>query len=107
MQVPVVTTDRGKVALVSDLGDHYRNWFPDDPRATKSPMRFLAGSFLPGTIRSESEATYQNSMAKVRAKSDIVVPSHDFRIPQNLPDDWFDVPDSIDGDLTHAHEGVV
>jgi len=100
MQVPVVTTARGRVALVSDLGDHYRNWFPGDPRATDRPMRYLAGAFLPGAIRSESERTYQHSMQRVRAASDIVVPAHDFRIPGMLPRDWFDVPESTLGDLT-------
>lgn len=102
MQVPIVTTARGKVALVSDLGDHYRCWFPADARATDKPMRFMAGSFLPGLIRSESERTYQDSMARVRAASDIVVPAHDFRIPGHMPAEWFDVPESTAGDLSHA-----
>jgi glyoxylase-like metal-dependent hydrolase (beta-lactamase superfamily II) len=100
MQVPIVTTERGKVALVSDLGDHYRSWFPADPRATDHPLRYLAGSFLPGVIRSESERTYQDSMARVSAAADIVVPAHDFRIPIHMPSDWFEVPDSTDGDFT-------
>ena len=52
----VVTTARGRVALVSDLGDHYRCWHPADPRASSTPMRFLAGSFLPGAIRSGERA---------------------------------------------------
>jgi glyoxylase-like metal-dependent hydrolase (beta-lactamase superfamily II) len=102
MQVPIVTTDKGKVALVSDLGDHYRCWFPADPRATDHPMRFMTGSFLPGAIRSESERVYQDSMARVRAASDIVVPAHDFRIPGHIPTEWFDLPDSTSGDLSHA-----
>ena len=100
MQVPIVTTERGKVALVSDLGDHYRNWFPADPRATDSPIRYLSGTFLPGAIRSESERTYQDSMARVSAAADIVVPAHDFRIPSHIPTEWFDVPESTDGDFT-------
>ncbi len=100
MQVVVVTTAKGKAALVSDLGDHYRSWFPADPRATRTPMRFLGDGFLPGSIRSESEAVYVGSMAKVRAASDIVVPAHDFRIPKNMPRDWFAGPSSIDDDLT-------
>ena len=99
MQVAVVATARGKAALVSDLGDHYRYWHPADPRATDTPMRFMAGSFLPGPIRTEAERTYVGSMAKVRAASDIVVPAHDFRVPKVMPHDWFDVPDSTDGDL--------
>lgn len=102
MQAVIVITAKGKAALVSDLGDHYRYWHPADPRATDKPMRFLAGSFLPGTIRSESERTYVDSMARVKAASDIVVPAHDFRIPQIMPRDWFDVPASIEDDLTRA-----
>ena len=104
MQVPVVTTAHGKVALVSDLGDHYRSWFPADPRATDRPMRYLAGTYLPGAIRSESERTYQASMEKVRAAAEIVVPAHDFRIPQSLPRDWFDIPESTGGDLSRQTE---
>jgi N-acyl homoserine lactone hydrolase len=102
MQAAVVTTARGRAALVSDLGDHYRYWYPADPRATDKPMRFMAGSFLPGPIRSESERTYVDSMAKVKAIADIVVPAHDFRIPRHLPSEWFDVPASTEGDLTHS-----
>ena len=102
MQVPIVTSERGTVALVSDLGDHYRSWFPTDPRATDRPMRYLAGAFLPGAIRSESERTYQDSMARVAAAADIVVPAHDFRIPMHLPQDWFEIPESTEGDFTRA-----
>ncbi|MGE0502032.1 MAG: N-acyl homoserine lactonase family protein [Rhizobiaceae bacterium] len=102
MQVVVVTTEKGKAALVSDLGDHYRSWHPADPRATHAPMRFMAGGFLPGSIRSESEPTYVGSMAKVKAASDIVVPAHDFRIPKVMPRDWFEGPSSIEDDLTYV-----
>lgn len=105
MQVVIVTTAKGKAALVSDLGDHYRSWFPADPRATRAPMRFLGDGFLPGSIRSESEATYVDSMAKVKAASDIVVPAHDFRIPKHMPHDWFAGPTSIDDDLTQSPHG--
>lgn len=100
MQAVIITTAKGKAALVSDLGDHYRYWHPADPRATDKPMRFLEGGFLPGTIRSESERTYVDSMARVKAASDIVVPAHDFRIPQIMPRDWFATPSSIEDDLT-------
>ncbi len=101
MQVPVVTTAKGTVGLVSDLGDHYRYWFPADPRATTKPLRYLAGSYLPGPIRSESERTWLDSMARVKAIADIVVPAHDFRIPRHIPTEWFDVPASTEGDLGH------
>jgi N-acyl homoserine lactone hydrolase len=100
MQVVVAETEKGWAALVSDLGEHYRCWHPADSRASRKPVRYLAGTFLPGAIRSESERTYVESMARVRAAADIVVPAHDFRVPIHMPDDWFDVPASIDGDLT-------
>jgi len=41
-------------------------------------------------------------MARVRAAADIVVPAHDFRIPGHIPSEWFDLPDSTSGDLSHV-----
>lgn len=102
MQVVIVSTQKGRAALVSDLGDHYRYWFPADARATKYPQRSLAGAFITGNIRSESERDWQNAMARVLTESDIVVPAHDFRIPVNIPDEWFAIPESLDGDLAHV-----
>lgn len=102
MQVVVVSTEKGRAALVSDLGDHYRYWFPADPRATDRPQRSLSGSFLTGNIRSESERDWQKAMARVLANTDIVVPAHDFRIPVTIPDQWFAIPESTDGDLAHT-----
>ena len=92
MQAVVVPTERGKAALVSDCGDNYANWFPTDPTANPRPMRYLGGDFLPGMIRSESERTYQDSMRRVLARADIVVPAHDTRIPREMPAEWFDKP---------------
>lgn len=94
-QVPLVTTERGIVALASDLGEHYRNWFPADPRANHAPMRYLSDTFLPNTIRTESERDYVDAMRRVIAGSDIVVPSHDSRIPRHIPQEWFAVPDAV------------
>lgn len=102
MQVVVVSTEKGRAALVSDLGDHYRYWFPADPRATDRPQRSLAGAFLTGNIRSESERDWQKAMARVLANADIVVPAHDFRIPVSIPDQWFAIPESTQGDLAHV-----
>ena len=102
MQVVVVSTEKGRAALVSDLGDHYRYWFPADARATKHPQRSLAGAFLTGNIRSESERDWQKAMARVLDEADIVVPAHDFRIPVNIPEEWFAIPESLDGDLAHV-----
>ena len=101
MQVVVVTTEKGRAALVSDLGDHYRYWFPADARATDTPQRSLTGAFLTGNIRSESERTWQAAMQRVLDNSDIVVPAHDFRIPVQMPDQWFAIPASTAGDLAH------
>jgi N-acyl homoserine lactone hydrolase len=98
MQVAVVTTARGRAALVSDLGDHYRYWFPGDARASDRPKRFLADTFLPGPIRSESERDYIASMARVAGASDIVVPAHDFRSPKHIPNEWFAIPGSDGAD---------
>lgn len=99
MHVPIVTTARGRVALVSDLGDHYRYWFPADTRATDKPARYLAGGFMPSQIRSGGEREFVAAMQRVWDCSDIVVPAHDFRIPKHMPDEWFAIPDSTAGDL--------
>ncbi|MEA2915588.1 MAG: N-acyl homoserine lactone hydrolase [Bradyrhizobium sp.] len=92
MQIPVVTTARGKAAIVSDLGDHYKNWYPADARATRHPQRYLADAFLPGGIRSEDERTYLKSMQRVMDATDIVIPAHDTRIPMHVPQQWFELP---------------
>lgn len=102
MQVVVVTTEKGRAAIVSDLGDHYRYWFPADARATDKPQRSLSGAFLTGNIRSESERTWQAAMRRVMDESDIVIPAHDFRIPMRVPEQWFAIPDSTEGDLAHV-----
>jgi N-acyl homoserine lactone hydrolase len=102
MHIPVVTTAKGRAAIVTDLGDHYVNWFPADPRASAKPMRFLAGTFLPPAIRSESERVTVASMRKVMDSSEIIVPAHDFRIPRRMPEEWFRLPESTDGDLKYA-----
>lgn len=99
MQVPIVTTAKGKVALVSDLGDHYKYWYPADPRATDKPTRYLSDTFLPGVIRSESERDWAAAMQRVLDHADIVVPAHDFRIPNDIPNDWWAIPESTEGDI--------
>ncbi len=99
MQVPIITTEKGKVALASDLGDHYKYWFPADARATSTPQRSLSDVFMTGNLRTESEGDWQAAMRRVRDNSDIVIPAHDFRIPVNIPDDWWAIPESTDGDL--------
>jgi N-acyl homoserine lactone hydrolase len=102
MQVPIVTTARGTVALVSDLGDHYRYWFPADPRATDTPKRYLADTFMPSPICSEGERVFIAGMARIKANADIVVPAHDSRIPKHIPAEWFEIPESTAGDIGHT-----
>ncbi len=102
MQVVVVQTARGKAALVSDLGDHYRYWYPADPRANRRPQRSLSDVFLTGNVRSGSEREWQAAMRRVLDHADIVVPAHDFRIPVRMPEQWFAVPESTDSDLAHT-----
>ena len=106
MQVPLIQTDKGIVAIASDLGDHYRYWFPADARATDHPQRSLSDAFLTGNIRSESERDWQAAMRRVQVNSDIVVPAHDFRIPKKIPEQWFAIPESTEGDLAHVPPGM-
>ena len=92
LHVPIVDTVRGRAAIVSDLGDHYRNWFPANPRATRHPLNYLSDTFLPSPIRSESERTYLDSMLRTKKASDIIIPAHDTRIPVRVPQEWFELP---------------
>lgn len=92
LQVAIVDTLRGRAAVVSDLGDHYRNWYPADSRASRHPLNYLSDSFLPSPIRSESERTYLNGMLRVKQASDIIIPAHDTRIPLRIPQQWFELP---------------
>ena len=48
------------------------------------------------------EREWQAAMRRVLDHADIVVPAHDFRIPVNIPEQWFAVPESLDGDLAHV-----
>jgi glyoxylase-like metal-dependent hydrolase (beta-lactamase superfamily II) len=102
MQIVTVDTEKGRVGLVSDLGDHYRYWFPADPRATTQPQRSLAGDFLTANIRTSGERDWQAAMRRVQQSCDIVVPAHDFRIPKSIPEEWFAIPGSTSGDLAHV-----
>ena len=79
-----------------------RRWYPADARATDKPQRSLSGAFLTGNIRSESERAWQAAMQRVLDESDIVIPAHDFRIPMRVPEQWFAIPDSTEGDLAHV-----
>lgn len=92
MQAAIVSTEKGRAALVSDCGDNYANWFPADPASNPHPVRYLTGDFMPGQIRSEGELTYAASMRRVLARADVVVPAHDTRIPRAMPEEWFAKP---------------
>jgi glyoxylase-like metal-dependent hydrolase (beta-lactamase superfamily II) len=107
MQVPIITTARGRAALVSDLGDHYKNWFPADPRATTRPLNYLSDTFNPSSLRTESERTFIESMQRVVDASDIVVPAHDTRIPRHMPHDWFVLPDEPEPPLIRKQSDSV
>jgi N-acyl homoserine lactone hydrolase len=104
-QVPIVTTAKGKAALVSDLGDHYHYWYPADPRAARNPKRFLSDTFLPGDIRSSTEFEWVAAMQRVLDHADIVVPAHDSRIPMRIPEDWWAIPDGFDNDISFQPVG--
>jgi N-acyl homoserine lactone hydrolase len=99
-QVPIITTAKGKAALVSDLGDHYHYWYPADPRASRNPKRFLSDTFLPGDIRSSTEFEWVAAMRRVLDHTDIVVPAHDSRIPMRIPEDWWAIPDGFENDIS-------
>jgi glyoxylase-like metal-dependent hydrolase (beta-lactamase superfamily II) len=92
MQAVCVRTARGVVGLVSDLGEEYGCWYPNDPMATRHPKRYLADTCRPGSIRSESERDYIASMRRILDRVDIVVPAHDARIPTHMPAEWWAVP---------------
>ena len=95
LQVVLARTARGTVGLVSDLGEEYSAWFPADPRATKAPSNAMRDAYRPGPIRSESETVYSDSMRRVAARADIVVPAHDDRIPLTMPDEWWPLPGAV------------
>ena len=88
----LVETDRGVVGLPSDAGETYANWYPADPAANPRPVNFLRDSFLPPHVYTESVATSISSMARFASAFDIVLPSHDARIPKHVPSEWFAVP---------------
>ncbi len=100
IQAAIISTARGKVALVSDCGDNYANWYPTDPNVNPTPMRYLGSDFLPGAIRSESERVYGDSMRRILSRADIVVPAHDTRIPRAIPEEWFAKPPA--GSAAHS-----
>jgi hypothetical protein len=55
-------------------------------------LNYLADSFLPSGIRSETERTYLESMRRAKDASDILIPAHDTRIPMHVPDEWYELP---------------
>lgn len=92
----IVATTAGRIGLCSDAGETYANWYPADPRANPRPVRFLADATMPPHISTESVATCIASQRRFRAACDIVVPSHDWRIPRHMPAQWWDRPESAE-----------
>ncbi|MBI2321921.1 MAG: N-acyl homoserine lactonase family protein [Chloroflexi bacterium] len=92
IQGVLVETARGVVALASDVGEMYGNWFPADPRATDQPRRALRDTLLPPGIHSEAPRVCVASMARLKERSSIVVPAHDWRIPRRMPEEWWELP---------------
>jgi N-acyl homoserine lactone hydrolase len=88
----LVMTERGVVGLPSDAGETYANWYPADPVANPRPINFLRDSFLPPHVYTEAVATSVASMQRFAAAADIVIPSHDPRIPKRVPEEWFAIP---------------
>lgn len=88
----LVETAKGVVGLPSDAGETYANWYPADPVANPRPVNFLRDSFLPPHVYTESVTTSIASMGRFAAAFDIVIPSHDARIPKHVPAEWFAVP---------------
>lgn len=88
----LVDTEKGVVGLPSDAGEWYSTWYPADPVANASPINYLRGSFLPPPIYTESVNTSINGMTRFAAEFDIVIPSHDWRIPKHVPEQWWAIP---------------
>ena len=79
----VATTARGKVGLPSDAGERYESWCePGSSSGEHVPV------LTAPRIRSEGERETLTAMAEFYAFSDIIVPSHDWRIPRQLPLEW-------------------
>jgi N-acyl homoserine lactone hydrolase len=98
----IVQTTRGRAGLSSDAGEHYANWYPADPRASDHPTRALADSFMPPKMLSEAIVPTLQAMSRFRSRCDIVVPSHDPRVPRHMPDQWWELP--VADTLSHDRE---
>lgn len=94
-QTLIVQTEKGKVALCGQSGPSYANWFPTDPRLG-SPLGFLKDTYNPDPLLSCSMRAYIKSMERIASLADIVVPTHDWRIPRTIPEQWwFSPPDEV------------
>lgn len=94
-QSAIIDTDKGKVGLCSDTGPTYRHWYPSDPEITDKPINYLKDSCFPDEIHTEGLKEYLQVMEEFMEKVDIVVPSHDKRIPKKIPEQWWAKPVKI------------
>ncbi len=87
----IVQTEKGKVALCGQTGPSYANWFPADSRLGHA-LAFLKGTYNPDPLLSCGQRTYIQSMERIASVSDIVIPTHDWRIPRRIPEQWWSSP---------------
>ncbi|MFC1963967.1 MBL fold metallo-hydrolase [Chloroflexota bacterium] len=90
-QTLIVSTVKGKVALCGQNPTGYANWFPADARLGQ-PFTSLRDTYNIDSVRSESADTYLRSMEKIASMSDIYLPTHEFRIPKMVPEQWWFSP---------------
>ncbi|MDO8491968.1 MAG: N-acyl homoserine lactonase family protein [Dehalococcoidia bacterium] len=94
-QTLIVQTEKGKVALCGQTGPSYANWFPADARLGHA-LGFLKDTYNPDPLLAGTQRTYIQSMERIAGMADIVVPTHDWRIPRRIPEQWwFSPPDEV------------
>jgi glyoxylase-like metal-dependent hydrolase (beta-lactamase superfamily II) len=102
MQVPVIQTAKGKVAICN-AGSTYANWFPNDGRFGFA-LRPLIGTFnKPGNYVLHEWKILQE-MHRLRAAADIIVPAEDPAIPKKMPEQWWDSPSDAEVQKANTFE---
>jgi glyoxylase-like metal-dependent hydrolase (beta-lactamase superfamily II) len=104
MQVPVVQTEKGKVAICA-AGSTYANWFPNDPRFGFA-LRPLIGTFNKDGNYVLHEWNLLQEMHRLRAAVDIVVPVWDPAIPKKIPEQWWDNPSDEEVERSYGFEDM-
>ncbi len=102
LQVPVIQTEKGKVAICA-AGSTYANWFPTDGRFGFA-LRPLAGTFNKDGNYVLYEWTLLQEMHRLRSMVDIIVPVHDQAIPKKIPEQWWDCPSDAEVDRANTFE---